>query len=127
MRISDWSSDVCSSDLGKRQIEALGLNVGAAQIRDHAAFAVAGYRLFGNRAVQAKGVAFGIAEIALVETLPGRIAPGDADDFGADEADAAAPRVALTVLHPDVGQPLGNVSRVRKIGRAPGQERVWKE
>src|SRR3546814_20107543 len=84
MRISDWSSDVCSSDLGKRQIEALGLNVGAAQIRDHAAFAVAGYRLFGHRAVPAKGVAFGIAGIDLVEPLPGRIAPGEAAAFGAE-------------------------------------------
>src|SRR3546814_1805109 len=92
-------------------MEALGLNVGAAQIRDHAAFAVAGYRLFGHRAVPAKGVAFGIAGIDLVEPLPGRIAPGEADDFGADEAEAEAQRVALHVEHPDVGQQLGNVER----------------
>src|SRR3546814_3385101 len=85
---------------------------GAAQIRDHAAFAVAGYRLFGHRAVPAKGVAFGIAGIDLVEPLPGRIAPGEADDFGADEAEAEAQRVALHVEHPDVGQQLGNVERV---------------
>src|SRR3546814_7643400 len=60
MRISDWSSDVCSSDLKKNKVEWL---------KGHAAFTAKDAVKVGDRTVRAKNIV--IATGSSVTPLPG--------------------------------------------------------
>src|SRR3546814_7672415 len=63
MRISDWSSDVCSSDLADRRQHFAGLDADGAQIDRHGVFAILRAAADAQKA-RAEPTRFGVAVVS---------------------------------------------------------------
>src|SRR3546814_12357271 len=114
MRISDWSSDVCSSDLNLST--ALGQGADAS-----AAGAVALGQ--GSVADQANTVSVGKAgaERRIVNVANGTVAAGSTDAVTGGQLNATNQNV--TAAHTTANKALANA----KNGRATGRDRRWSD
>src|SRR3546814_18130182 len=122
MRISDWSSDVCSSDLFKKAIPALAHlagGIGDPQVRNMGT-------LGGSLANNAPAADYPAAVLGLrptVHTSKRKIAAGD-HFTGTFERPLEAGVISVMVAFPIRHLP-GSVTSPN-IGRASCRERVWK-
>src|SRR3546814_16741999 len=101
MRISDWSSDVCSSDLQRPVTAARFMPVGGGAVMVVAMRVAGGRELSGDRRVDRRGLA--IATELRIGQAVARLAV-----VGIDDVTARAARMAI----------------VAEIGRASWRERV---
>src|SRR3546814_10197287 len=107
MRISDWSSDVCSSDLGQTE---QGARPGRAGVEF--TLAVPGPAVGHHARVRLQHVVLQGDHARLVEKAPGGVETARLGDGAAFDADAEARRRADYLVQNDVRQQCRDVERV---------------
>src|SRR3546814_14228307 len=121
MRISDWSSDVCSSDLRKASRGARRAATGAAVLlaRSPAACMSQLYR-FSEYRSSPRGIFFDRAELNQLLSLYSRnVASGEWRDYAIDQLGGSA---VFSVFHPPHDAPLSSIS---KQGPSPPAVYAW--
>src|SRR3546814_15934451 len=131
MRISDWSSDVCSSDLGIAVAWADAALLKAARVSATLEEAVRDQRIFANadHAAAAAADADGpfledrVVVAGADDAAQEAAIAAEAEDFGAQAADESFVGIEARIAGV-VGQLVVDAGP-QEIGRASGGERVW--
>src|SRR3546814_11676452 len=120
MRISDWSSDVCSSDLDRRRFGALV----------ESAFATARRRIRARAVLTAIVILLVFGAVSAIlwvgghDVLAGRITAGQLSAFVFYAIVVAGSVGAISEVVGDLQRAAGAMERILEIGRASCRERV---